>query len=518
MTDALTKTGNLLFTGVDWDFALVERIWKAVEKIGIGEMGLNPYPSQIEVITSKQMLDAYSSVGMPLFYNHWSFGKHFARSEAMYRKGYTGLAYEIVINSDPCLVYIMEENTATMQTLVLAHAGMGHNHFFKHNHLFQQWTDAGSIIDYLSFAKDYIARCEERYGEEEVSALLDAAHALMPQGVHRAPRKRQTDLSTEETRERERREHGERLFNDLWRTLPGEKRNEASRDTSERRRAMLGLPEENLLYFLEKTAPRLFPWQREILRIVRLIAQYFYPQRQTKVMNEGCATFTHHRIMTRLHETGQIDDGSFLEFLHSHTSVVMQPTYSDRRYSGLNPYALGFAMMQDIERACLNPTEEDHRWLAGIAGNKDPYGTLREIWATYRDESFLAQYLSPNMIRQFRLFRVLDDDTKDNLKVAAIHDERGYQDLRRAIGRAYDLSNADPDIFVDDVDLSGDRTLRLVHRVHNGVRLDEDDTRRTLRHLADLWGYDVALTEIDAETDAKLDAIQCPPRRPFGVA
>jgi spore cortex formation protein SpoVR/YcgB (stage V sporulation) len=122
------------------------------------------------------------------------------------------------------------------------------------------------------------------------------------------------------------------------------------------------------------------------------------------------------------------------------------------------------------------------------------------------------------MIRQFRLFRVLDDDTKDNLKVAAIHDERGYQDLRRAIGRAYDLSNADPDIFVDDVDLSGDRTLRLVHRVHNGVRLEEDDTRRTLRHLADLWGYDVALTEIDAETEAKLNAIQCPPRRPFGVA
>jgi spore cortex formation protein SpoVR/YcgB (stage V sporulation) len=82
---------------------------------------------------------------------------------------------------------------------------------------------------------------------------------------------------------------------------------------------------------LEKTAPRLAPWQREVLRMVRMINQYFYPQRQTKVMNEGCATYTHHRIMNRLHEKGQINDGSFLEFIHSHTSVVMQPGFDDRR-------------------------------------------------------------------------------------------------------------------------------------------------------------------------------------------
>jgi spore cortex formation protein SpoVR/YcgB (stage V sporulation) len=115
-------------------------------------------------------------------------------------------------------------------------------------------------------------------------------------------------------------------------------------------------------------------WQREILRIVRLIAQYFYPQRQTKMMNEGCACFTHHRIMTRLARKGQIDDGSFLEFLHSHSSVVMQPDFDDRRFSGINPYALGFAMMQDIERIALTPTDEDRLWFPDIAGNGDSYG------------------------------------------------------------------------------------------------------------------------------------------------
>ena len=157
------------------------------EKIALDELGLDIYPNQIEVITSEQMLDAYSSIGMPLMYKHWSFGKHFARDETMYRAGMQGLAYEIVINSNPCISYIMEENTMMMQTLVIAHAAFGHNHFFKNNYLFQQWTDADGILDYLEFAKTYIAHCEERYGEDAVEQLLDAAHALMTQGVHRYP-------------------------------------------------------------------------------------------------------------------------------------------------------------------------------------------------------------------------------------------------------------------------------------------------------------------------------------------
>ena len=134
------------------------------KQVARDELGLDVYPNQIEVITAEQMLDAYSSVGMPLFYKHWSFGKHFAFQEASYRKGLMGLAYEIVINSSPCISYLMEENTATMQTLVIAHAAFGHNHFFKNNYLFKQWTDADGILDYLEFAKRYVAHCEERHG------------------------------------------------------------------------------------------------------------------------------------------------------------------------------------------------------------------------------------------------------------------------------------------------------------------------------------------------------------------
>ena len=176
----------------------------------------------------------------------------------------------------------------------------------------------------------------------------------MSHGVHRYPPPRAADLRTEEKRERERREHDEQhvqrpLAHRAGRRAP----RPDGRATSRSAGALLQLPQENILYFLEKTAPRLQPWQREILRIVRLIAQYFYPQRQTKVMNEGCATYVplpDHEPAARA--AARSSDGALHGVLHSHTNVIFQPDFDDPRYSGINPYALGFAMMQDIERIC----------------------------------------------------------------------------------------------------------------------------------------------------------------------
>ncbi|HSO48104.1 MAG TPA: SpoVR family protein, partial [Rhizobiaceae bacterium] len=131
-----------LFDGLDWTFDKISAAYDAMAPIALDDLRLDIYPNQIEVISSEQMLDAYSSVGMPLMYQHWSFGKHFLREEYLYRKGRRGLAYELVINSNPCITYLMEENTMALQALVIAHASFGHNHFFKNNYLFRQWTDA----------------------------------------------------------------------------------------------------------------------------------------------------------------------------------------------------------------------------------------------------------------------------------------------------------------------------------------------------------------------------------------
>jgi len=248
-----------------------------------------------------------------------------------------------------------------------------------------------------------------------------------------------------------------------------------------------------------------------LVRIVRLIAQYFYPQKQLQLMNEGCATFVHYEIMRRLHDKGLITEGSMLEFLHSHSSVVFQPDFDDPRFSGFNPYALGFAMMSDIRRICEEPTEEDREWFPEIAGSGDGYGVLRHAWANYRDESFVLQYLSPAMIRRFHLFQVSDDSTKPALRVEAIHDDVGYRKIRSALSRQYDLSRREPDIQVVDVDLRGDRCLILAHYVHNGVLLEEKSSRAVLRHTAVLWGYPVKLLEIDAATDKTLKTYEVAP-------
>jgi len=497
------KRAGLLFDGSDWNFDTLSRTYDAIEEVALNDMKLDVYPNQMEIISSEQMLDAYSSIGLPLMYRHWSFGKHFVHEETAYRKGRRGLAYELVINSNPCISYLMEENTMAMQALVTAHAAFGHNHFFKNNYLFRQWTDANAILSYMEFAKGYIARCEERHGLAAVESILDAAHAIMEQGVFRYRRPPRLSSEREHERLRERLEYEEKTFNDLWRTLPARKEGEdptaAEKEAQERKR-QLKLPEENLLYFLEKTSLILEPWQREILRIVRVVAQYFYPQRQTKVMNEGCATFTHYTIMNTLFDRGRVGEGTMLEILASHANVVFQPHFDDPRYSAINPYALGFAMMQDIERICTEPTSEDREWFPDIAGNGAPMETLIDAWANHRDESFIRQFLSPALMRKLRLFALSDSSGRDHYEVSAIHDERGYEKVRSALANNLDVSANQPDIQVADVDLLGDRHLRLHHMVRDGVALSEHGREATLKHIKRLWGYRVSLASIDAQT------------------
>jgi stage V sporulation protein R len=492
------------FDGSDWDFPTLQRVYEAVREIALDDLGLNVFPNQIEVISAEQMLDAYCSVGMPLMYSHWSYGKRFVRDEALYRKGYQALAYEIVINSNPCISYYMEENTMAMQTLVLAHAAFGHNHFFKNNYLFQLWTDPNGILDYLDFAKRYVSECEERHGVAAVESVLDAAHALMNQGVFRYRRATKLKMGEYESRRRERLAHEAQNYCDLWRTVPNAahaREPTLSEQEARERKQRLRLPEENLLYFLEKNSPILGDWQRELLRIVRNVAQYFYPQRQTKLMNEGCATFVHYHIVNGLYDKGLISEGALLEILHSHSNVVYQSGFDNSHYNGINPYALGFAMMQDIQRICVAPTPEDRECFPDLAGHDDWRGALKDIWANYRDESFVRQFLSPHLIRKFKLFVLSDRSTESDYCVDAIHDAEGYRRVRNTLAETYDISNTEPDIQVADVDLLGNRELILRHNVRNGVTLAAGARDQVLRHIRKLWGYDVRLEESDGRTN-----------------
>lgn len=481
---------KLLFTTSEWNFDLIRDVDKVLGELA-AEFGLDTYPNQIEVISSEQMMDAYSSVGMPIGYHHWSYGKQLLSTEHSYKRGQMGLAYEIVINSNPCIAYLMEENTMTMQTLVIAHACYGHNSFFKGNYLFRTWTDASSIIDYLVFAKNYISRCEERYGISEVENILDSCHALMNYGVDRYKRPSPISAHEEERRQSEREEYLQKHVNDLWRTIP----KSAAHDSEKNVLRFPSEPQENILYFLEKNSPLLEPWQREVIRIVRKIAQYFYPQRQTQVMNEGWATFWHYTLLNELHRRGYVSDGFILEFLQSHTSVVAQPAYDSPYFSGINPYTLGFAMMSDIRRICENPTEEDRLWFPEIAGTNWKE-TLQFAMKNFKDESFILQFLSPKVMRDLKLFSIVDDDQQEKINVDAIHNEKGFKKLRENLAGQYNLGNREPNIQVYNVDVRGDRSLTLHHYMHNRRPL-AGSTPEVLKHLHRLWGFDVHLHSVD---------------------
>ncbi|MBL1261230.1 MAG: SpoVR family protein [Thiotrichaceae bacterium] len=479
--------------GSEWSFELLERYDREIARVA-ANFGLETYPNQIEVITAEQMMDAYSTVGMPVGYHHWSFGKQFLGVEQRYRRGQMGLAYEIVINSNPCIAYLMEENTMTMQALVIAHASYGHNSFFKNNYLFQTWTNADAIVDYLLFARNYIQKCEQRYGEETVELLLDSCHALMNHGVDRYKRPQRLTLVDEERRQEKREDYLQSQVNDLWRTLP------SNPNKDERQNETLNWPpepQENILYFVEKNAPLLENWQREIIRIVRKIAQYFYPQRQTQVMNEGWATFWHYTILNQLYDEKLVNDGFMIEFLQAHTNVVYQPAFDSQYYSGINPYTLGFSMMEDIRRICENPSDEDREWFPDIAGS-DWIKTLDFAMRNFKDESFIMQYLSPHLIRELKLFSILDDDKESMLKVSAIHDEAGYRSIRTALAEQYNLGSREPDLQVYSVDLRGDRSLTLRYAPHNRRPLN-DDTDEVIKHLSRLWGFTVRIEAPDEE-------------------
>lgn len=493
----VAKKNKIIATGASWDFNKIEEAYNVIEKIAIEKYDLDFYPNQIEIITAEQMLDAYSSVAMPVMYNHWSFGKQFVRESEAYKRGHMGLAFEVVINSNPCIAYLMEENTMAMQLLVIAHASIGHNAFFKNNYMFKQWTDASSIIDYLSFAKKYVAECEEKHGHAEVEKILDSCHALMNYGVFRYKRPKPLSVHEEKELQRERIRYQQQMYNDLWETTIPKGRDtfgvSIERFPSE--------PEENILDFIEHNAPHLESWKRELIRIVKNVAQYFYPQMHTKVSNEGFATFIHYTIMNDLYDEGFIDEGYMLEFLQSHTSVVKQTSFDSKFYSGINPYALGFAIYQDIRRICTNPTDEDREWFPDFAGNNDWVEIVKWAMSDFKDDSFIQQFLSPKVMRDLKLFSVLDDEEDDELEISAIHNTNGYKKVRAALANQYNISSMLPNIQVYNVNVRGDRALTLRHYQNNKRPLHPESTLETMKHILQLWEYPVVLESVNPNKD-----------------
>lgn len=488
-------TKPLITSRTDWSKPLIEEVYNHIEDVALNDLKLDVYPNQIEVISAEQMIDAYASIGLPVHYNHWSFGKAFMKDWNKYQKGQMGLAYEIVINSNPCISYLMEENNAITQTLVIAHAAFGHNHFFKNNYLYREWTEASSIVDYMIFAKDYIRKCEEMYGVDEVEMVLDAAHTISAHGVDKRKRKHKKKM-TEEARNAEVMkqldEDQKNLDIIIKKTTFVEEVKAVDPDLEDD----LADDEENLLYFIYKRAPNMPQWKREILRIVYKIRQYFYPNGQTKTGNEGFATHTHYYIMNELEKRGIISADAQIAWLHLHSNVIYQSKWTDKWYDGFNPYALGFDVFKEIRRVCEQPTKEDEEWFPNLVG-KDWREAQKDAVANYRDESFLEQFMTPKLIRDYRLFSLRAEG--DVGVVNEISDEKGYRNIRRQLATQYNMVNYIPEINVHSAKMKKDRTLTLVYKPFMGRSLHEKYRKEVMQHIKFLWEYPVELVTIGAD-------------------
>ena len=498
-----------LFSRSDWDLDTLRYADELCEHYAKEYLQLDINTNHIEVVTSEQLLDAMSLIGLPISYPHWSFGKHFALSESGYKQGYQNLSYEMVINSNPCISYNVETNTTCLMVLVIAHAAMGHNAFFKNNYMFKQWTQADAIVGYMKFARDYVMQCEEKYGYEEVEEFLDACHTLQYYGIDKYKKPKKMSPEKERKRFKEALEYERKDYNPLWETLPD--RSLVKRVSSTIRNApkFPQHPEENILYFLQKNTPDLPTWKKELIRIVRKTAQYFYPQGQTKVINEGCASFSHYHLIHKMYEDGYLPEGFMQEFFSHHSNVIYQPEYRHKGYYGINPYTLGFNIFQDVKRMCEDPTEEDREWFPNVVG-KDWVEQFNYIYKNFRDDSFILQYLSPKVIRDMKLFTIEDDDKENRLLVESIHNQRGYKRVRESLSKMYGWHSGVPNIQVGEVDVKGDRCLSLNFYSYDGIQLEHHEAKDALECVKYIWGYRTKLIEITptGERTLIMDLIQ----------
>jgi stage V sporulation protein R len=441
-----------------WD----ERIRAKVE-----EFGLACFPQEFEVCDHEHMIGFMAYQGMPAQYPHWSFGKAYERQKTLYNYGVSGLPYEMVINSDPCLAYLMRDNSLCLQIITMAHV-YGHNDFFRNNLTFRDTRPEHTLALFKLHAERVRGYAEDpSIGLDKVEATLDAAHALSLQRrrhgairkLARAEQEQQALDAAAPQRDPYARIHKRREYHvpDLTR-VPLE-------------------PEEDILLFIAEHNPYLTEWQRDLLQIVDSQTHYFMPQIETKIMNEGWASYWHHRILSSL----DLPEDIQLEFLVHHNQVLRPMTGS------LNPYRLGFRIWHDIERRCDAPTEEERRQSGPAA--ESGHDKLFEVRESDRDVSFVRRFLTPALMRELDLFEYKPDG--DKLVVSKVSDDEHWEAVKQTLLQNIGM-NTVPVIRVVDADFRHNRALLLEHE-HDGRDLEAEYLEKTMNYLYQLWGRQVLL-------------------------
>ncbi|MDA1334843.1 MAG: SpoVR family protein [bacterium] len=465
--------------------------------------GLDCFRQDFEICDHDHMIGFMAYSGMPSHYPHWSYGKAYEKQKTLYDHGVSGLPYEMVINSDPALAYLMKNNTLLLQVLTMAHV-YGHNDFFKRNLTFRH-SEPQQTIGRFKSAAGRIRGYKELHGELEVESFLDAAHSLSHNRNPYLDRKR---LSREDQMARVR----DRFYDahkDQYPNLHAVARVDPEALKESLRKHPLE-PDPDILLFIAEENPLLTDWQRDILYIVDQEARYFMPQIRTKIMNEGWASYWHNRILRAL----DLPPAMWLEFSQRHSGVLRPHP------GGLNPYHVGYSLWEAIhvyydgmiDESRLNPdTFEPQLFIslkkdfeecdlvppdAGKATGDEKIFAVREEGD---DRTFIERFLSRRMVQELGLFRYDEKDEGDHydLIVTDTGNDDGWKNVRDELARSTGIG-AQPVIRVVEAGFKGN-VLVLEHE-DDGYPLELEYAKETVKHLRTLWMRPVIVnTIIDGE-------------------
>jgi len=406
------------------------------------DLGLDWYPIDYEIIDYQEMLGAMTYTGLPTHYRHWSYGKEYERTHTLYNMGQTGLPYEMIINSNPSIAYLMRENQLYAHILTMAHC-IGHSDFFKNNRMFAG-TNPDNIIGRFKSASKYVKQLIEdpSIGINKVEKILDAAHSIK----YQVPRYPGIKYKThEELLEVERNKmEADPTYTANLEKIPLE-------------------PEYNILRFIADHSKHLKEWERNLILIVEESSKYFIPQALTKIMNEGWACTIHYKIINEL----DLPEKLYIPFIKLHNQVI-------RPHLGqINPYHLGFKLFEKL-------IEEKSFEEAKI------YSTI------HNDITFLRCYIDQKFMQDMNYFSYSFKKDKKSITIDDISDNKGWELVRDELINNIGL-NRIPIVYIDEVEKNN--TLSIVHE-HDGRDLDLRYAKKVYEYINTLWGDEVKLVSL----------------------
>nr|WP_304956832.1 SpoVR family protein [Virgibacillus sp. NKC19-16] len=429
--------------------------------------GLDFYPMRYEICPA-DIVYTFGAYGMPTRFTHWSFGKQFHKMKLHYDLGLSQI-YELVINSNPCYAFLLDTNSLTQNKLIVAHV-LAHCDFFKNNIRFS--NTRRDMVESMTATAERIANYEQIHGKEEVERFLDAVLAIQEHIDPSIVRPGLASYELEEDEEGEEPTNVKTPYDDLWNLdqNPADKKPKKKKS-----KKFPPNPEKDLLLFIEEHSRELEDWQRDILTMMREEMQYFWPQLETKIMNEGWASYWHQRILREMNLTSD----ETIEFAKLNASVV-QPSKQQ-----INPYYLGLKMYEDIEERYNNPTEEMR--LRGVepGSGREKMFEAREIES---DISFIRNYLTKDLVKQEDMY-LFEKQGRDY-----VVSDKDYENVRNQLV-SMRVNGGFPYITVENGDYSRNGELYLVHS-YEGTELDLHYLENVLPYLYQLWGRPVHMETV----------------------